>query len=39
MGAGDFFEGYLSSALGEDELLDRSALPRMAPARDGRCWR
>jgi carbon-monoxide dehydrogenase medium subunit len=31
MGAGDFFEGYLSSALGEDELLVGVRFPAWAP--------
>ena len=31
MGAGDFFEGYLSSALGEDELLVGARFPAWAP--------
>lgn len=39
MGAGDFFEGYLSSALGEDELLVGVRFPHGPHARDGRCWR
>jgi carbon-monoxide dehydrogenase medium subunit len=32
MGAGDFFEGYLSSALGEDELLVGVRFPATAAA-------
>jgi carbon-monoxide dehydrogenase medium subunit len=31
MGAGDFFEGYMSSALGEDELLVGARFPAWAP--------
>jgi aerobic carbon-monoxide dehydrogenase medium subunit len=31
MAAGDFFEGYLSSALGEDELLVGARFPAWAP--------
>jgi len=31
MGAGDFFEGYMSSALGEDELLVGVRFPAWAP--------
>ena len=33
MGAGDVFEGYLSSALGRGRVARRSALPRMGPTR------